>query len=435
MMRLAILFCVVAAGCGGASLCDGVSGHCVAFGKSATEAQIQTSFAAATAGTTFVFAAGDFKFSNELTITTDNITIKGAGSTNLDTTGLQPTNTILDFSTQTAGAEGLLAMNNGFTIEDLEVADPKGDGIKVVGATGVTYHNVFVTWTSTDLSTHGPYAIYPVQCSNVLVENCTVSGASDAGFYIGQSNQIVVRNNTAEQNVAGIEIENSHFAEVYGNMAHDNTAGILVFALPGLQQFDTHDVSVHDNTVASNNTANFAVVGDIVGIVPAGTGSFVMASDNVEFFNNSYSDNNTANFAIISYLDSGLMYTDQNYYPYATRVNVHDNTFSGGGTMPDTTMAQPSIGGLLAESKAMFPGGKDADIMYDGITDDMHMSTIGAANNMDICIGTNGGASFLNLHFDEIDGLKGLTQADPSLVPYTCTLAPVAKVSFPGLTQ
>ena len=68
-----------------------------------------------------------------------------------------------------------------------------------------------------------------MQCDNVLIENCTAIGASDAGIYVGQSNRIIVRNSIAHQNVAGIEIENSLNADVFDNVATGNTGGILVF--------------------------------------------------------------------------------------------------------------------------------------------------------------------------------------------------------------
>ena len=44
---------------------------------------------------------------------------------------------------------------------------------------------------------NGAYGLYPVQWSNVLIEDTVVIGASDAGVYVGQSDQIVVRNNLA----------------------------------------------------------------------------------------------------------------------------------------------------------------------------------------------------------------------------------------------
>ena len=155
----------------------------------------------------------------------------------------------------------------------------------------------------------GAYAIYPVQSSDVLIEDCTVSGASDSGIYVGQSQDIVVRNNTATLNVAGIEIENSFDADVYGNDSHDNTAGILVFDLPGLQQEGGHAIRVFSNTIVNNNLASFAAQADIVSLVPAGTGFFVMANHDVEIFGNTISGNQTAAAGIISYAITQMSFT------------------------------------------------------------------------------------------------------------------------------
>ncbi|MEZ4902094.1 MAG: hypothetical protein R2822_10230 [Spirosomataceae bacterium] len=44
---------------------------------------------------------------------------------------------------------------------------------------------------------------------------------------MGQSENIIVRNCYAHENVAGIEIENSDDAEVYKNRAINNTTGLV----------------------------------------------------------------------------------------------------------------------------------------------------------------------------------------------------------------
>ena len=51
---------------------------------------------------------------------------------------------------------------------------------------------------------------YPVASEDVLIDGCVAIGASDAGIYVGQSQNIIVKNSRAEFNVAGIEIENSY---------------------------------------------------------------------------------------------------------------------------------------------------------------------------------------------------------------------------------
>jgi parallel beta-helix repeat protein len=140
--------------------------------------------------------------------------------------------TILDFHGQKQGDDALFAQSvQNRTFQGFTVEDSPGNASRVLSVIGLTFRQVEVKWTASDSSSHGAYGLYPVQSQNVLIEGCAISGASDSGIYVGQSQQIVVRNNEAFQNVAGIEIENSFFADVYGNDSHGNTAGILVFDL------------------------------------------------------------------------------------------------------------------------------------------------------------------------------------------------------------
>jgi parallel beta-helix repeat protein len=62
-----------------------------------------------------------------------------------------------------------------------------------------------------------------VQSTNVLIDKCSVSGTSDSGIYVGQSQHVVVRNNTVFDNVAGIEIDNTQQGHSLGN--HQLRAG------------------------------------------------------------------------------------------------------------------------------------------------------------------------------------------------------------------
>src|SRR5699024_2527168 len=93
-------------------------------------------------------------------------------------------------------------------------------------------HDVATVWEGEPDSANGAYGLYPVESANVLIEDSYVRGSADAGVYVGQSDRIVVRNNIAEWNVAGMEIENSTNADMYSNIARHNTGGLLVFDLP-----------------------------------------------------------------------------------------------------------------------------------------------------------------------------------------------------------
>ena len=267
-----------------------------------------------------------------------------------------------------------------------------------------------------------------MQSKQVLIEDCVASEASDSGIYVGQSIGVVVRRNEALENVAGIEIENTYDADVYENKAHDNTGGILVFDLPGLPQRGGHGIRVHKNEIFSNNTDNFAPQGNIVGQVPRGTGFFVMANADVEVFENKFRDNSTVNAGITSYLVTEIEIKDAQYYPYPSRIHVHDNTFEGGGESPDV---RTKMGLLLASGVSAFPGGKVASILYDGLVDEKKPA---GPNPAEICIRNNGAATFANLHLDKLDtnnpNLPKIMTFDPK--PYECTLPPVAAPNVQG---
>ncbi len=184
---------------------------------------------------------------------------------------------------QEEGAEGLKIANGvSIIIENFTIENAKGDNIKVTDTRGITIRNVKSQWTGTPEESNGAYAFYPVLSSNVLVENCIAIGASDAGIYVGQSDSVIIRNNEAYYNVAGIESENSRWVEIYGNHAHDNTGGILVFDLPGLTQYG-HTTRVFSNNIHENNFRNFAPKGNVVATVPPGTGVMLLATRTLRF--------------------------------------------------------------------------------------------------------------------------------------------------------
>ena len=227
---------------------------------------------------------GIFSFDRSLIMNTDGVTIRGQG---MDAS-------ILSFKGQLAGAEGLSVSASDFTIEDLAIEDAIGDALKINEGNNIVIRRVRTEWTNGPDVNNGAYGIYPVQTTNVLIEDNVAIAASDAGIYVGQSEQIIVRGNRAEYNVAGIEVENSIGADVYNNIAVANTGGILVFNVPVIPKRG-YGTRVFHNDVSNNNTANFAAPGTAVSGVPAGSGIMVNSNDNVEIFNNRLSGNDTAN--------------------------------------------------------------------------------------------------------------------------------------------
>ncbi len=271
------------------------------------EAAIQEALILAEPGDEIVLAAGFYDIRNQLSLAIDDITVRGAGMDQ----------SILSFKNQTGGSEGLLVTGNGAILQDFAVEDSLGDGIKSKGVDGIAMIRVRTEWTNGPDPENGAYGLYPVQSKNVLIDGAVAIGASDAGIYVGQSENIIVRNSRGEFNVAGLEIENSYYADVYNNHLENNTGGILIFDLPDLPQQGGHDVRVFDNVSINNNTKNFAPEGNIVGIVPAGTGMLIMANTDVEVFGNRFEDNKTVNLILGSYVEET---EDPNYQKHPRRV-------------------------------------------------------------------------------------------------------------------
>ncbi|WP_375204283.1 parallel beta-helix domain-containing protein [Hyphococcus sp.] len=327
-------------------------------------------------GDTIEIPEGRFAFDRSLSLTVDGVTIKGAGMDK----------SVLSFAGQIAGAEGLFVTANDFTIEDLAIEDTKGDALKISEAENVIIRRVRTEWTGKPKTENGAYGIYPVQVKNLLMEESVAIGASDAGLYIGQSQNVVIRNNRAEYNVAGIEIENTFDADVYGNVATNNTGGILVFNMPNLKQPGAR-TRVFNNEIYENNTKNFGLEGTPVASVPAGSGVVINSNDEVEIFDNDIRDNKTANVIVSSFYSSGFsedgMQSD--FDPYPQGVYVYGNSFDGGGDNPDGLKLQ------ALKIAVAGPLGRIPDVLWDGYVDP---ALTGAS---DVLCVQNGEAKVLNV--------------------------------------
>jgi len=384
---------------------------CIGSADDLTDATIQsdllTALATSKTGDTFIFPQGRFNMTatigfqgkNEDSETVSNLTFKGVGMDK----------TIFDVSGSTADGFKIEDTNN-LIFEDFGVYESNNNAIKVSGSDGIIMRRIATVWETDYQATNGAYGLYPVQSSNILIEDSFVQGSADAGVYVGQSDNIVVRNNTALKNVAGIEIENSTDADVYGNVSRGNTAGILVFDLPiGNGKYGS-GVRVFDNVVDANNAPNFAAgctdeqkANDTcfeggVHIAPPGSGMIVLSTNDVEIFNNTITDHKTFAIAVTSYLmadfqvaaepsaDVGgavLKYDDMSKFgakyldgwsPFVNGLNIHDNSINvaDGVNAPEGSLIQSIIDGYQEFQTALgvISAGDNAklpSILYDGI--------------------------------------------------------------------
>ncbi|WCL54605.1 parallel beta-helix domain-containing protein [Gimibacter soli] len=324
-------------------------------GENAQE-DIQEALILAEPGSVIELGAGIYNLTGALSLDVPNITLRGAGMDQ----------TILSFKGQTTGSEGLLVTAGGAWIENLAIEDTPGDGIKAKGVDQITFKDVRVEWTRGPNAENGAYGLYPVESKNVLIDGAVVRGASDAGIYVGQSQQIIVRNSRAEFNVAGIEIENCYFADVYDNVATRNTGGILIFDMPNLPQKGGHSIRIYNNKSFANDTANFAPPGNVVGSVPRGTGLIVMANHDVEVYDNEFYDNASINVSVNAYQRD---YNDPEFDPLPRNIYIHDNTYGRAGWDPDKA---------VKDLVAPLTGTPIPDIVWDGAVDGIWAAFFGA---------------------------------------------------------
>lgn len=308
-------------------------------------AALQIALIEAEPGATIEMPEGVFNLTDGLSLDVDGVHLKGAGQEK----------TILNFAGQTGAGEGLLVTSDDVVLSDFAVQDTTGDGIKSKAADRITYRDLTVEWTRGPHPENGAYAIYPVESEHVLVERVTVRACADAGIYVGQSSNIIVRDSLAEFNVAGIEIENSSNADVYNNIARNNSGGILVFDLPDLPAMGGNSTRIFNNRIVSNNTENFAPPGGIVADLIPGSGLTIMANSNVHVFENTFADNKSAHVTVAAYTRPT---EDESYFPLPRDIVLRDNTYEGGGDAPERVM------GMIAE----VVGTPLPPVIWDGVT-------------------------------------------------------------------
>ena len=340
--------------------------------------EIQEALILASPGDIIHLSAGLYELEDSLSIDINNLVLEGEG---ID-------ETVLSFKNQLSGAQGLSVTSDNVILRDFAVENAKGDAIKVKGVDGISFIRVRTEWTGGPSSENGAYGLYPVESKNVLIDSCVAIGASDAGIYVGQSENIIVKNSIAEFNVAGIEIENSYYADVFNNYASNNTGGILVFDLPDIPQQGGHHIRVFNNKSVNNNTDNFAPEGNIVGEVPRGSGIIIQANSHVEIFDNDIGDNDTINIAVVTY---GYDTDDESYYPHPRAIQIHGNRFGRSGYNPDLET------GELAKILFEISGGDMPDIFWDGILP-LPQILFGQPKEDKIVLGDNGDASFLTIN-------------------------------------
>ncbi|EAY27394.1 parallel beta-helix domain-containing protein [Microscilla marina] len=373
-----------------------------AQGQDSVYKQLQTQLIMVADGGTIELPAGTYYFKKSLSMEgKNNITIRGKGINK----------TILNFKKQQAGAEGIRVTNgNNIVLEGFTVQDALGDAIKVSETEGVVFRRIRTEWTGTPKASNGAYGLYPVVCHKVLVEHCEARGATEAGIYVGQSQDVIVRYCEVDQNVAGIQVENSLRVDVYHNLVNNNAMGILVFNLPAIS-LHGKKIRVYKNNLYRNNYKNFASQGNYVATIPSGTGILVMAAQEVEIFENTFINNHTVGTGITSNYTVDKRYKKY-YNAYASGISIYHNTYQ---RELKPTVFSRRFSGLEIKPNAV------PHILFDGITNPAKPA------QKVLCMRNNQVLDQAPL-FADIDAIGGFKHIRKNEKKYNCTLRKLDKV-------
>lgn len=273
-------------------------------------AVIQDTVKLAQAGDTILVEPGYYHQS--VYIDKENITIRG----------LQRDGKYAELNGELKLNDGIIASGHGITIDGFLVKAYKGNGIMTQGANNFKIINNIV---------HGAfYSIFPQYGKNGLVKGNTITGAEDAGVYVGMCDNIDVVNNIAHGNVMGLEFENTRNAMMANNEVYNNSAGITLTLIPGLPVKDASDIVIRDNNIYNNNLKNFAPASSIAATVPEGIGMAIVGVDNVTIHNNQIMDNNNVGLFIADMYSFGLG-SDSKVDPYSDGLKIYDNSWQNNG--------------------------------------------------------------------------------------------------------
>lgn len=236
--------------------------------------------------------------------------------------------------------DAIMVSGHNFTIQGIEMRNYKANGVVVNQAKNATFRDLVGV-------NCGKYAVYPVQCDGVLIEDCVVSDVWDAGIYAGQCNNVEIRNSVTFRNTIGIEAENSTNVLIHNNTTFNNSLGILVVLLPNLPSKEASDALVINNRVLDNNYPNLAPEGEIVAMVTPGQGIMVNAADRTEVTANEVAGHDSFGIVVASLLDSAEAQQSEDARDIGDRLDqidvepnpdnnyIHDNLYSdnGGGEL------------------------------------------------------------------------------------------------------
>ncbi len=197
------------------------------------------------------------------------------------------------------------------------------------------------------------YGLFPVVSrEGVMSRNEVMNTGSDAGIYVGQSDDVLISGNRAHDNLLGIEVENSRRCSVVGNEVAGNTFGLFVDILPFLERKTQETTLVAGNRVFENNRPNTAEPGDLLSFLPSGVGILLAGADTTSVSDNTVHGNQFVGIGVVSlctgFALAGTLCSGLDIDPDPDGNRIVGNTVTGNGTVPTGIPALDALRADLA---------------------------------------------------------------------------------------
>jgi len=363
---------------------------------------IQKALNSAEDGDVICLGSGHWKVSSALFVDTHEITIRGQwelAEPESTVDGNAPKvvrqfNTTLDFSDSAGGDASIEIRADRASLIGLSLLNPETIGMRAKDLSHVHFHTNSIAWEGTQPP--GSRGISLETVSQGFVAFNEVSGASEVGVWVADSDYVAINELDVTNNSVGLALLGTHDVYLNGVRGINNAVGVAIMRTPA-HPGPANNYVMEFSGMVNNNQDNDAPDSSELAGLPSGTGLLLLGVDQFEVRSSSFEANHGFALAIFSHHDEHFGDSEAEFSALSTNNWIHDNRFLGNGKDPSG----------LADLFAVF--GSIEAITWDGC------AAPGGASNAGNCFLDNveldngpeklpiGSATIVNLHLCDGD--------------------------------